>query len=417
MTDLFRREVMEARSYAGFGAVVVQPALSTAVWCAFACAVVAAVIALLFLGHYTKRTRVPGLTVPAMGVLKLVAPQPGIVVERRVEEGAAVEAGDVLFVLSSERELEGPGGGAQEAILEQMRRRAASLDEESVRRRRLADAQTKAAEQRLAALRREAGQLRAELATQSAREALAAEQADRNDTLARQGFVSALAARQRRGELLEQTARRQQLERALLAVQRELGAAAAELAQLPLQSERQQEELARERSTLQQEIVGAAAARRTIVTAPEAGVVTAIVAERGQAVGIQPLATLLPSGAGLEAHLFAPSRAMGFVRPGQKVRLRYAAFPYQKFGQHDGVVAQVSRAALAPAELPPQLGLPAHGEPLYRITVRLAAPHVMAYGEPQPLAAGMQLEADVMQDRRRLIEWLFEPLVAIARRT
>lgn len=417
MSVLFRKEVLEARHYAGFGAVVARPPLSMAVWCAFACAVVAAVIALLCLGQYTKRTRVPGITVPAKGVLKLVAPQPGIVVERRVDEGAAVEAGDVLFVLSAERVLDGPGGGAQEAILEQMRRRAASLDEERVRRRRLADAQTQAAERRLAALRREAGQLRAELATQSAREASAAEQADRHGTLARQGFVSALAARQRRDELLEQTARRQQLERALLGVQREIAAAAAELAQLPLQSERQQEELARERSTLQQEIVGAAAARRTIVTAPAAGVVTAIVAERGQAVGSQPLATLLPSGAGLEAHLFAPSRAVGFVRPGQKVRVRYAAYPYQKFGQHDGEVAQVARVALAPAELPPQLALPAHGEPLYRITVRLAASHVMAYGQPQPLAAGMQLEADVMQDRRRLIEWLFEPLIALARKT
>jgi membrane fusion protein len=40
----------------------------------------------------------------------------------------------------------------------------------------------------------------------------------------------------------------------------------------------------------------------------------------------------------------------------------------------------------------------------------------MAYGHAQPLTAGMQLEADVMQDRRRLIEWVFEPLIALGRK-
>jgi membrane fusion protein len=154
-----------------------------------------------------------------------------------------------------------------------------------------------------------------------------------------------------------------------------------------------------------------------IVTAPQAGIVTAIAAERGQQVGPQPLATLLPSGSPMEAHLFAPSRAIGFVERGQRVRVRFAAYPFQKFGQYDGEVVQVSRVALAPAELPPQLALPGPPESLYRVTVRLAAPHVMAYGQAQPLAAGMQLEADVMQDRRRLIEWVFEPLIALGRKT
>ena len=96
--------------------------------------------------------------------------------------------------------------------------------------------------------------------------------------------------------------------------------------------------------------------------------------------------------------------------------MRYAAYPFQKFGQYDGEVTQVSRTALAPSELPPQLALPAHAEGLYRITVRLATPHVMAYGRPQSLTAGMQLEADVMQERRRLVEWVFEPLIALGRK-
>jgi len=418
MSGLFRREVLEARENAMFGEVMLRSPVSFTVWCAIATALAAAVVALLVFGQYTKRTRVVGITVPAAGVLKVTTPQPGIVVERHVEEGQQVRAGQVLFVLSSERTMEasGPGGGAQAAILEQLERRRASLGDELARRLRIIDEQAIATARRFADLQLEAAQLRKELATQTAREASAAEQLARYEELARQSFVSSLTARQRRDELLEQTARRQALERSLLAVQREAAAAAAELKQMPLRSEQQQAEVRREMSALQQDIVGAEAARRVVVMAPQDGVVTVIAAERGQYVGPQPLATLLPGASPLEAHLFAPSRAIGFVEPGQSVRVRYAAYPFQKFGQYEGIVMQVSRTALAPPELPPQLGLLQPTEALYKITVRLASPVVMAYGKAQPLTAGMQLEADVMQDRRRLIEWVFEPLIALGRK-
>jgi membrane fusion protein len=60
--------------------------------------------------------------------------------------------------------------------------------------------------------------------------------------------------------------------------------------------------------------------------------------------------------------------------------------------------------------------LSAGTEPLYRITVTLDRQDVTAYGHAQPLSPGMQLEADVLLDRRRLIEWLFEPVLGIAGR-
>jgi len=418
MPGLFRNEVLQARQAAAFGQVVLRPPLSFSAWCVAAAAICAALVALLVLGQYTKRARIQGITVPSAGVLKLTAPQPGIVLDRFVDEGQPVRSGDALFVVWSERMTETAGGsaGAHTAVLEQLARRRASLAEELERRGRLFEQQEAALSRRLAALELEEGQLRDELATQAAREASAREQSARFEQLARQGFVSPQTAHQRRDELLEQTARGQALYRSLLAVRREVDVVAGELKQLPLRAAQQQAEVQRELSSLQQDIVGAEVARKVVVTAPQAGVVTAIAAERGQQVGPQPLATLLPSGSPMEAHLFAPSRAIGFVERGQKVRVRFAAFPFQKFGQYDGEVVQVSRVALAPAELPPQLALPGAAEPLYRITVRLATPYVMAYGHEQPLTAGMQLDADVMLDRRRLIEWVFEPLIALGRR-
>jgi len=102
--------------------------------------------------------------------------------------------------------------------------------------------------------------------------------------------------------------------------------------------------------------------------------------------------------------------------------LRYQAYPYQRFGHYEGVVTSVSRAALSPGELPAQLagltsltGLVAGSatEPIYRITVSLTSQTVTAYGAQVPLQAGMALEADVSLERRRLFEWMLDPLYAV----
>jgi membrane fusion protein len=66
--------------------------------------------------------------------------------------------------------------------------------------------------------------------------------------------------------------------------------------------------------------------------------------------------------------------------------------------------------------LPASLSQSLASEPLYRITVSLDRQTVAAYGQEQALAAGMQLDADVLLERRRLIEWIFEPVLSIAGR-
>jgi membrane fusion protein len=126
----------------------------------------------------------------------------------------------------------------------------------------------------------------------------------------------------------------------------------------------------------------------------------------------------VPSGAVLQAQLFSPSRAIGFLKEGQRVLLRYEAFPYQKFGFHEGVVVSVSRSAMSPAEMTQQLaGLTAlygTNEPVYRINVELAQQTVTAYGNSVPLQPGMKLEADVLLESRRLVEWMLEPLFSVS---
>jgi membrane fusion protein len=144
--------------------------------------------------------------------------------------------------------------------------------------------------------------------------------------------------------------------------------------------------------------------------------VASVLVERGQSVTQGAvLLTILPAESKLEAHLFAPSRSVGFVRAGQPVLLRYPAFPSQKFGSQRAHVAAISRSALPPGELGYS---PADGsrESVYRIRATLDSQQVVAYGKPESLQAGMLVEADILLDRRRLIEWIFDPLLSLAGR-
>ena len=127
----------------------------------------------------------------------------------------------------------------------------------------------------------------------------------------------------------------------------------------------------------------------------------------------QPLLSLLPGNGTLEAELLVPSRAIGFIEPGDKVLLRYQAYPYQKFGHQQGTVARISRSALNQTELQILFGSSVQGEPMYRVTVRLAKQVITAYGKPELLKPGMTLEADVLGEKRPLIEWVFEPLYSL----
>ena len=267
-------------------------------------------------------------------------------------------------------------------------------------------------------MQRELGSMAAEEALQRQRQQLAEQALAQFQAYRADNFVSDAQVRTKSEELFGVKAQVLALERQRAAHLREIAALQAERRELPMRARAARGEIDRDLALVAQQSAENAARQRIVVRAAQDGTISAVVVEPGQSVASAgAMASLIPADTRLQAQLFAPSSAVGFVRPDQTVMLRYQAFPYQKFGHQSGRVLQVSRAPLQSAELAGIL-LPgaASGEPLYRITVTLEQQSVNAYGQPQALSPGMQLEADVLLDRRRLIEWLFEPVLGMAGR-
>jgi membrane fusion protein len=378
---------------------------------------VACVATFLFVGEYTRKARVPGLLVPDRGVIRIVSPQPATVIESNVAEGRSVRAGDVLYVLSVEQST--LTGNAQSAVHDSLKARERSLLGASAQQLALERERLAGLDRRIEAMRAELDQMDTESQLQAQRLSLARQAQARLESLRGENFVSAAQVQTKTEEVLGLQAQMQSLQRQRAAHLREIGELQARRREIPLEAQALQGTIERDMAELAQQGAENEARRRIVLRAPQDGVLSGVVAQPGQTVTpATALASLLPANARLQAHLFAPSSAVGFVRTDQPVQLRYQAFPYQKFGVQSGMVVQVSRSPLQAAELgglvSPTAGNP--GEPLYRITVILDHQNITAYGQPQALVPGMQLDADVMLDRRRLIEWIFEPVLGIAGR-
>ncbi|WP_121937857.1 HlyD family secretion protein [Eilatimonas milleporae] len=126
------------------------------------------------------------------------------------------------------------------------------------------------------------------------------------------------------------------------------------------------------------------------------------------------VATVLPQGGVLEAHLLVPSRAAGFVEKGQDVRLLYAAFPYQRFGSFDGVISNISTSIIAPQDANVPVSVQ---EPFYQVKVALSDRRITAFGKTYDLQPGMLLDANIILERQSFLSWLLEPLRAVRERT
>jgi membrane fusion protein len=412
---LFRPEALAAKRGEWLGTIQLATPLSGWVLSAVAIALAVALLAFLTFGHYTRRERVTGQLVPVGGLLSIGSPNGGTVAKVLVHEGQVVHRGDALVEVSGELDSAALGG-TRALVSAQLRVQRTRLEADLDDQRHLADEQAQGLRTRIVSLRDQAAQVDAQLALQRKQTDSAQQLFDKIEPLRDKGYVSAIQIQQEEANLLADRSQLKALQRQRLDAEQQIEDAKQQLAQNPLTLAAKQNDTHRALAEIDQQLAQNEAQRAIVLHAPADATVSTLPVDVGQTVAVgQTLMTLLPQGSSRQAQLLVPSSGVGFVRAGDRVVLRYRAYPYQKFGQHYGSVAEVSRSALTPSEVSAITGQAAT-EPLYRVAVKLYAPNVLAYGKTEPLKAGMALDADILQERRSLIEWVLEPLYGLGQR-
>lgn len=420
MRSLFRDEYLKsyANRWQGEAQLARRPAFS--VIASVAVLLAACVIAVAMFGTAARKVTAFGTLVPRGGILQVSSRAAGTLTLKHVDVGSFVEKGAALFEVAVDSGT--ARGSMTDLIANTIGVRRRSLKEEIAFResqtaRIVASlvAQADALDQKERDLTREDELL-------ARRIALAEKAYARFTSMSQAGFISEAMLQTKEEDLLALQSRAAELssgKRELLRERRSLDAS-----KLTVESQSRSElaELQRALEVLEQSALENEARGRVVIPAPQAGFITSINVPLGAAVKQQQIiASILPGlrdgATTLDAEIYVPSSAIGFLDKGQSVRMRYSSFPHQKFGLRVGQIVHVEKTPVALDELWVSVqssiaGKLRSAEPVYRVRVQVTDQSIDAFGKTVQLRAGMLLDADIVQERRAIWEWMFEPVLA-----
>jgi hemolysin D len=368
------------------------------------------------------------------GRVKLVqAADYGVVRAIHVQEGQSVRKGQALVELSptvTSAEVEQARQALRSAEIDVARTRALvgyALDRKAVfvapteadpatvrLQRALVSARVREHEAAKAALRDEArqhsgddGMVAAEIAKLQAQIPLAEEQLRGMETLAAKGYASRMKVSELRREVIG-------MRQDLVIRHREQSKAGAAQSAVAEQIAKLDGEFARE--TLDA-LTEAEATRRlrseelkkalekssqTVLRASDDGLVQQLQANTigGVVKPADPLMVVVPRGEELVVEVMVLNRDAGFVRTGQKVEVKFEAYPFTRYGVVEGRLDQISRDAVENEKL----------GPVYPARVRLERAWIKIDGRKIPLEPGLAATAEIRTGDRRIIEYLLSPL-------
>ena len=411
--DLFRGEALEAQAGERWGRPV---GLLPMAWSRITLLLLVLTTSLLvFLGtaSFSRKESVRGRLRPTAAEARVFAPEPGAVAELHVGLGEEVQKNQTLLKISTDRLVEGDVS-VSESSLGALRQERTSLLERQNGLERVANIERRKTGLELDRTLQSRSDSTAALQLAIERLAIANERRKSLEPLMEKGLTTSERVRQSDQEIL-------QTRQEIIGLKSQIEQADIQIDELQLKQSSIDENLNRELAGTRERMAQIDAALVStqsqsgyIITSPISGRIAAMQAAVGDRVDpAQPIMAIVPEGEELVAELYAPSRAIAFIEPGQSVRLQYDALPYQKFGAAQGIVQAVSSTTLSPYEVRAFL---ATEEPVYRILIDLDEQSMLAFGKDIPLQSGMELSADIILEKRRLIEWLMEPILAASQR-
>lgn len=415
---LFRTEVIADAQTRAIGTVRLARPWSFTVMTVIATVLLTVFALFCYFGEYTRRARLEGVVAARAGTVTIFAPQSGWVAAVHVRAGQAIAEGQPLVALRAIRSsLPGSDTDAGEVIKEQIQARLSMLRQSE----QIKIEQARAQEQLLHIRSRKlAVQIAASERTQklmAERLQILARALTQAEELHTKGFLSAAQVDVRRDELLDIRSDSETNDRDLELNRIERLNVEAELQMARTRLRAELTELGMSRSLVDQQLVENRSQAQAILRATSAGTLSALNIKAGQTVTPgMAIAAIVPAArkgqTQFEVHLYAQSDSVGLLQAGQKVTMRLPAFPYVKYGTLQGRVADITRS---PVNGEAGTSLDGRSGTYFRVIVALDKERLRSKNGWFELRPGFAVEADIALERKRIWEYIADPLVSAAK--
>lgn len=398
---LFRQQAVDAQNVMN-GRVRIAPPPK---WLATNLLIFGTVAGALFFASvvsYSRTIAVDGTVETDKGIPAITSQYPGILLTR-VSLGDRVKEGDVIAetVLQNADERGNTALRRQKALegeREIARLRAQSALDAGASQAAASRIRADAARGRLKTLQTQLAQ--AQIRTKAARDDLA-----RAEAIAERGFLSTRDLQAKVSEVAVREQEEAVIEERMAIARGDAASASADAEQAMSLAAIDRAEALEAVSRSELSDADASASLRRIHIASSNGVIAAMPARNGQNINEgETIAVIMPDNARIVATLHVPASAMSEIRTGQTVDVAVDSYPYQTFGTIKGEIEEVSRIATEE-----------ENGSAYRVQVAIPD-YVMAYGKREPILPGMSLSARITTQTRSLIQWLLDPIYAVAKR-
>ncbi|ECV5257936.1 HlyD family secretion protein [Salmonella enterica subsp. houtenae] len=170
-----------------------------------------------------------------------------------------------------------------------------------------------------------------------------------------------------------------------------------------------------QRYELQKELINTDIESAVIIRALSDGKIDSLSVSTGQMVSAgDSLAQILPDTV---RHyylvLWVPNTAVPYIATGDRVNIRYEAFPAEKFGQFPGIIQSISRAPATPQEMRTYQGAPQNTSslsvPYYKVITQLDRQSITYGGKSRSLENGMKAQVTLFLEKRKIWQWMLSP--------
>lgn len=408
--SMFRQEAIEfERQHRQWGEVILLQPLPITVTVWFIAIAVTLAITFLFLAQYARKETVIGYLTSTAGAVKVFAPLQGTIKAIYVKDGDQIQQGQPILTIATDK-ITDEDKDVDAVVLNSLKQQKDFLIQQiAAEEGRIASERQRLTAQ-VHGLETEISQLEAQIAIQSERVQLSQSFVSAGAKLSANNTISEHEYKNRLERYLDTKQNLNSLSREKTQREVQRSESLSLLAQLPVVMAEKIQNFRSQLSETERSIAEISGRRAYTIRAPIAGQVSTLQAVIGRIADPQRLQlSILPVERVLQAELFVPTRAIGFVQSGQEVRILYDAFPYQQFGTYGGRVTKVTRTILTASDISAPIALK---EPAYKVTVTLDRPDIDAYGERIPLQEDMLLKADIILEKRSLMKWLLGPVVS-----